>query len=657
MPTWEETGLALLRGALSGLRLDPGPGVHEIVRAFSVDGRAIEDASRELRARTRLSREPWETDEARIEGLAADAVSALSREERDVLAALARDVIAEQHNERRYRNATALGAQLTDAVARNGRLALHLVGSREARAGQLVLGRWRVLGLLGRGRHASTFRARDERENREAALKLLVPGIAGEPAVAARLRADLEAARGLDHPAIVPVSEVLASELLGTVMPLAGGVSLRTFLRRRGRVSWEEARQILGPLLAGVEHAHARGVLHLDLRAANVLVSREGARLLDFGCGRVLNGPLPLALDPVEGDVALELAASRAPELDRDGRPGAHADVFALGVLAYTLVVGSAPGRGRFRTPGEAGVELPAGVERAILEALATDPADRFSTARELRAALLEGDTEAARLEPASQDAARGWYGEALPEGLRLGLRKPIYVFDTGRGFEVEMVRVPPGDFLMGSEQFFDEQPRHAHPMPEGYWIARTPITWKEYRAFTKATGRREPPLPRRDIALDHPVVNVSWDDAQAFCEWAGLRLPTEAQWEKAARGTDGRRYPWGDETPTRDRCVSAEHPVYGRWSTAPVGGCAAGASPYGALDMAGNVWEWCADFYDPEAYARYARGDLAPPAGVARVHRGGCWWDTAMDCRASIRGGYSPASKHEDLGFRPTVK
>src|SRR4051794_11052095 len=125
MPTWEESGLALLRGALSGLRLED---VGEIVRAFCVDGRAIEDAARELRARTRIIREPWETDEARIEGLAADAVSALGREERDALASLARDVAGEQHNERRYRNATALGARLTDAVARNGRLALHLVG-------------------------------------------------------------------------------------------------------------------------------------------------------------------------------------------------------------------------------------------------------------------------------------------------------------------------------------------------------------------------------------------------------------------------------------------------------------------------------------------------------------------------------------------------
>ncbi len=255
--------------------------------------------------------------------------------------------------------------------------------------------------------------------------------------------------------------------------------------------------------------------------------------------------------------------------------------------------------------------------------------------------------------------------GEPLPKGMRLGPKAAlpdgkevqVYLWKLpGEAGEIEMVYVPPGDFIMGSDDGNDdEKPRHRHPMPAGYFIGRYDTTWKEYRAFCRATGRTEPQAPDWRAKDDHPVVNVSWDDAKAFCDWAGLRLPSEAEWENAARGTDGRKYPWGEEDPTPDRCVWDGHPTYGNKSTAPVGSCPRGASPYGALDMAGNVWQWCEDWYDEKAYARYASGQLAPPGGGSyRVYRGGSWGHVAWLVRAADRDRVVPSLRWVLLGFRP---
>ncbi|MBK9094537.1 MAG: SUMF1/EgtB/PvdO family nonheme iron enzyme [Anaerolineae bacterium] len=139
--------------------------------------------------------------------------------------------------------------------------------------------------------------------------------------------------------------------------------------------------------------------------------------------------------------------------------------------------------------------------------------------------------------------------------------------------------------------------------------MSRAPVTNSQYKAFVDAT-HREPPSHWANGLMpadkeNHPVVNVSWDDAQAFCQWAGVRLPTEQQWEKAARGTDGRAYPWGNQPPSGDLC-NFNNIVGG---TTPVGHYPKGASPYGLLDMAGNVFEWCENLYEGQSNVRVIRG------------------------------------------------
>ena len=261
----------------------------------------------------------------------------------------------------------------------------------------------------------------------------------------------------------------------------------------------------------------------------------------------------------------------------------------------------------------------------------------------------------------------------------------------------MEMVYIAAGEFTLGTSdeeieawlvdhprdtrwRFLREQPQCRVSL-EGYWMGRTEVTNAHYLRFMQATGH---PAPGRweegripEGLEQFPVVYIYAEDAVAYCEWAGGRLPSELEWEKAARGTEGRIFPWGEEW-DNTRCrnfelisgVSYETTAesleaFDAWTDAhnlrqeglaPVGSYPQGASPYGCLDMAGNVWEWCADLYGENIYQRYATGDLTPPEqGISRVLRGGAWYmDSPMQFRSTLRFPYRPNLRQlGGYGFR----
>jgi formylglycine-generating enzyme required for sulfatase activity len=220
------------------------------------------------------------------------------------------------------------------------------------------------------------------------------------------------------------------------------------------------------------------------------------------------------------------------------------------------------------------------------------------------------------------------------------------------RPIAFDWVTIPAGDFLMGSDKskdrlaFDDEMPQHILYLPE-FRIARVPVTVAQFAAFVKAAGfETKANQDARDKA-EHPITRVSWYDAVEFCRWAGVRLPTEAEWEKAARGTDGRIWPWGTDPPTEKLCNFNLNVK----DTTPVRRYPEGVSEYGLLDMAGNVWEWTSSLFKPYRYdAGDGREDLGSDGG--RTLRGGSFLDTAQDVRCASRWDF-PLDRDDDIGFR----
>lgn len=263
-------------------------------------------------------------------------------------------------------------------------------------------------------------------------------------------------------------------------------------------------------------------------------------------------------------------------------------------------------------------------------------------------------------------DVTREW----TPEGKRLAAeRAKLPAHD-------EMVNILAGTFIMGSDRKVD---RNAYPAEfpqrkvylDAYEIDKFEVTTVQFLKFVLATNRQ--PLIDwqydggnfQETMANHPVMHVSWFDADAYCTWAGKRLPTSAEWEKAARGEDGRIYPWGNEPAGLSRANFGRTGLSGPVRDRPerlllyppiisVDKYENGVSPYGVFQMAGNVAEWTADWYDPAYYKKAPdRNPKGPEKGTQRAFRGGGWIDSTPTVRPAQRNGTDPNTKMNWLGFR----
>ncbi|HEX4355433.1 MAG TPA: SUMF1/EgtB/PvdO family nonheme iron enzyme, partial [Polyangiales bacterium] len=512
--------------------------------------------------------------------------------------------------------------------------------------GTIVSGVYTIERMIGGGGMGTVYRAHDSARSRTVALKVIHPSLASDAEIRRRFSREARLMRSFSHPNVASVFDFIEEDnFLAIVMEHVAGPTLAQEIARwESRMPYPQIRSIMGEMLDAMEEAHNHGVVHRDLKPDNVLLKTDQRRpipkVVDFGVAKILEG----TTFTVTGAMLGTCKYMSPEQVERPALLSYPADIYSLGVTLFEMVTGRCPFvheshfalmmahvREQPISPLSLRSDVPPALAQLIMDALQKSPEKRPRSCAEFRARLMDA--------LASFDEQTSEVDE-LPRSLR----------DTDGG---ELLLVPEGFFGMGQERrpvFLD-----------AFYMDRFPVTNRQYASFLAVTGYRSSHPDFLALWRDgrvpngleqHPVVHVSWFDAHAYAQWAGKSLPSEAQWEKAARGTDGRKYPWGKVAPDATRAN------YGRLhrGTVAVGSCPAGASPYGVEDLAGNVWEWCEDV---DAQDFYARGPSHNPCNRAigprarMVVRGGSFMYDAPSVRTTARTSFEPDAGAQGIGFR----
>jgi serine/threonine protein kinase len=499
------------------------------------------------------------------------------------------------------------------------------------------LGRYQIEAHLGTGAYADVYRALDTALKRTVALKVLKPMLLADEDAFARFVQEAQAAAGLFHPQIATVLDLGEAEgRFFLAMRYVDGVSLAQHIAENGPLAWDDALRITEQIADALGFAHGKGFIHRDVKPQNILISEsEGAFLTDFGLVKAIASSGMTTTGSFLGTPHY-----MAPEIWQGVDVTPATDQYALACVLCEMLTGEVLYVGKtppvvmakhFQPPPlpESWPEkVPVNITDVLCKALTQDQQERYAgldefvTALKLNKALAAA--EIPRIEVVSTPQPI-----LMPELDLSGLVTP----DNPAG--IEWIEIPAGEFLYGEEK----KPFYIR---KTYQIGKYPVTNAQYQLFLDANPDYKVPddwdsqhciyPPGKE---HHPVVHVNWHDAQAFCRWANCRLPTEQEWEKAARSTDGRVYPWGNEWVAGKFCNSADA---GIGTTTPVDEFPEGVSPYGVLDMSGNVWEWTESKHE---------------AGNFFVLRGGSWSPYGNLLRVANRHFGVPSYRNFSVGFR----
>ena len=463
--------------------------------------------------------------------------------------------------------------------------------------------RYTLVRELGQGGMGAVFLGRDVKLGREVAIKVLPPATRAYLG-SDRFQREVQLVARLSHPHIVPLFE--ADEVDGFlyyVMGYVAGQSLAERLANQGQLPLEEALRITTEVADALQCAHEHGIIHRDIKPANILLSGGHALVTDFGIaksvaeseeGKTLTGT----------GVTVGTAAYMSPEqASGERRIDARSDVYALAAVLYEMLTGEPPFTGptaqaivaRILVDAPRSVRtvrpnVPAHIEQALLAGLAKVPGDRPPSARAFVERLSQREAEpppVRRPWPRIMAAAGGLGAIALAIALLTHSRSRAHRSLTGPPRPDGMVLVPADSYPVGGGR---ETGRPTHIVAlDSFFLDSTEVTVAAYQRYLDSTAT---PAPwSRLPPATWPATGILWGEARRYCAWRGGRLPTEDEWEAAARGRDGRRYPWGERWQTGRANAGAMTDTL-----QPVGAFPLGRSPAGAVDMVGNAWEWTAD-------------------------------------------------------------
>ena len=518
--------------------------------------------------------------------------------------------------------------------------------------GTAISERYTIDGVIGEGGMGVVYRGTDRARGRTVAIKALHASLLGDGEIRRRFRREAQLMLGWNHKHVARVHDLVEhDDLAAFVMEYVAGPTLEDHARRwGGKLPFEDLRQVFGGVLSAMQEAHDHGVVHRDLKPQNILVQLgdDGvhAKVVDFGIAKILEGTAYTMTGAMLGTCRYMSPEQVQSPTEVDHR----SDIYSLGVTLYRCLTGRCPfeGSNHFalmmahvdqapEPPSRYRPHLPPGLDELVLRALAKDRAARWQSCAELRGALDEVLADVTR-----------------PQPEREADYPAILVEDDGN----EMRLVPSGPFQMG--------PNRRTVLLDRFYLARFPVTNEMFAEFVAATGYRPTDAEASRFLQHfdggrvprgrerHPVVFVSWLDAHAYCRWAARRLPTEAEWEKAARGTEGNRYPWGRDEPTSELAHFGR--ARGAAGTVAVDAHPRGASVYGIEDLAGNVFEWCEDVDDPTFYLHgpeYNPRNTIQPGNAPCVIRGGSYRYDARSLRTYARSSFPPTFRLDNVGFR----
>ncbi len=491
----------------------------------------------------------------------------------------------------------------------------------------MSFGKYELQEFLGGGM-SHVYRARDTVIGRTVAVKILTEEACADPEARARFVAEGRMAGNIVHENVLGIYDFGFDHMQRPymVMEFLRGETLRQAIQNGHAGDVKNKIRIGIQVARALRYIHSQQIVHRDIKPDNIYINDAGVvKLIDFGIAKSQDTNLTRA------GFVLGTPSYMAPEQVRGEAVTAQVDVYAFGLLLYELFVGTKPVQGDtfervlhviLYEPLKPEPLIQSGVPRGLVNLIqsctAKKPSERpqafdsIVPALEAQFAELEPQPQSAGVVPASAKLPPVWLMASVGLAVVLLVVLVMYLI-LGRktGPELppriatttgEMMLVPAGDFLFG-----EKKERTSLP---AFYIDRTEVMNSAYAAFCRATNRRLPDGFPQDKP-NFPVVSVSILDARDYAAWAGKRLPTSREWEKAARGADGRNFPWGDQPDSTRTNIGTKQLM-------PADSFAAGGSPYGALQMAGNVWELVAQLSSPGAKAReFFRRSMNPPPGA----------------------------------------